>query len=115
MQYDGRGARQRAGFYVNDRPTDFDIFDYKALLDSVATLPESERGAAMAPFRERADAGEYGGRRVALESDRRVAALRLSDWRSRERLRAVVDSVGNARIEFLDADGEVVRTITALG
>ena len=113
MQYDGQGDRQRAGFYVNDRSTTFDLYDYKALVDSVAALPESERAAAMAPFRARAAAGAFGGRRVALESNRRTAALRLSDFQSRERLRAVVDSVGSARIEFLDAEGRVVRTLTA--
>lgn len=113
MQYDGRGPRQRAGFYVNDRSTTFDLYDYKALLDSVAALPEAERNGVMAQFQERADTGEFGGRRVALESNRRVAALRLSDWHSRERLRAVVDSAGFARIEFLDPEGNVVRSISA--
>ena len=113
MQYDGRGARQRAGFYVNDRSITFDLYDYKALLDSAAALPEAEREAVMARFQERADTGEFGGRRAALESDRRVAALRLSDYGGQERLRAVVDSVGSARIEFLDAEGNVVRAITA--
>ena len=113
MQYEGNGPRQRAGFYVNDRPPSFDLYDYKALLDSAAALPEAEREAVLAGFSERADAGEYGGRRVALESARRVAALRLSDYRSRERLRAVVDSSGAARIEFLDAEGNVVRALTA--
>lgn len=113
MQYEGNGPRQRAGFYINDRPTTFDLYDYKAMLDSAAALPDAEREAVLAGFQERADAGEYGGRRAALESSRRVAALRLSDWRSQERLRAVVDSAGYARIEFLDAQGNVVRTITA--
>ena len=113
MQYDGRGDRQRAGFYVNDRSTAFDLYDYKALLDSAAALPERDRAAVMGRFRQRAEAGEFGGRRAALESDRRVASLRLSDYAGKERLRAVVDSAGAARIEFLDDDGAVVRTITA--
>ncbi|THH37706.1 hypothetical protein [Neolewinella litorea] len=113
MQYEGYGERQRAGFYVNDRSTDFDLYDYKALLDSTALLPEQERQAVLQGFKARADAGEFGGRRVALESNRRMAALRLSDWKSQERLRAVVDSAGAARIEFLDAEGKVIRVISA--
>ena len=113
MQYDGSGARQRAGVYVNDNPTDYSFYDYKAFMDSTAALPEAEREAARARLQERVERGELGGRRVALESDRRVASLRLSDYRGRERLRAVVDSVGAARIEFLDTEGDVVRAITA--
>ena len=113
MQYDGSGARQRAGVYVNDRPTNYSLYDYKAFMDSTAALPEAERDAARAQFRERAERGDFGGQRVALESDRRVASLRLSDYGGRERLRAVVDSMGAARIEFLDAEGNVVRAITA--
>ncbi|NJB86896.1 hypothetical protein GGR26_002673 [Lewinella marina] len=113
MQYEGQGERQRAGFYVNDRSPAFDLYDYKALLDSAALLPEAERRAVLQRFKTRADAGEFGGRRVALESNRRMAALRLSDWKSQERLRAVVDSAGAARIEFLDAEGKVIRIISA--
>jgi hypothetical protein len=113
MQYEGSGPRQRAGFYVNDLPVDFDSYDYLAFIDSTAALPENERDAARAQLRERQRRGDFGGRRVALESRERVAALRLSDYRGRERLRATVDSLGAARIEFLNAEGNVVRVITA--
>ena len=113
MQYEGQGPKQRTGFYVTDRSTSFDIYAFKAFRDSVTAAPEAERGEILARFRARSEAGAFGGRRVALESNQRVAALRLSDWRSQERLRAVVDSSGSARIEFLDAEGTVVRTITA--
>lgn len=113
MQYEGSGSRQRAGFYVNDLPVDFDSYDYLAFIDSTAALPEKEREAARSHLRERQRRGDFGGRRAALESRERVAALRLSDYRGRERLRAVVDSMGIARIEFLNAEGKVTRVITA--
>jgi hypothetical protein len=39
------------------------------------------------------------------------AILMLSDVNSKPRLRLVVDSLGAARIEFLDATGRVTNTI----
>ena len=114
MQYDGGGgARQRAGLYVKDYPTDFDAYDYKAFLNSTAGLPAADRDAARRALQARFERGELGGQRVAVESNRRVASLRLSDYGGRERLRAVVDSAGTARIEFLDGAGNVLRSITA--
>ena len=113
VQYDGSGSRQRAGVYVKDHPIDLGRSDYKAFLDSTAGLPAADRDAARRALQARFDRGELGGQRVAVESNRRIASLRLSDYGGRERLRAVVDSAGSARIEFLDGSGNVLRTITA--
>jgi hypothetical protein len=41
----------------------------------------------------------------------KAAVVNLSDRAGRTRLRLVVDSLGNAGILFLDANGKVVRTI----
>jgi hypothetical protein len=39
------------------------------------------------------------------------AIVRLSDPQGRTRLRILVDSLGSARIEFLDDQGHVVRAL----
>jgi hypothetical protein len=44
----------------------------------------------------------------------RSAILRLSDPMGRPRLRMIVDSLGAARIEFLDGRGRVVQQIPAV-
>lgn len=103
----------RAGITLRDWSREFDLLDYRAFMDSTETLPPSERDAARAALNERAGRGEFGGERAALLSDNRTAVLRLGDYRGRTRLRATVDSLGSARIEFLNGEGEVVRTITA--
>jgi len=41
------------------------------------------------------------------------AVLNLSDPNGKPRLRLVVDSLGAARIEFLDAAGKVTNTVGA--
>jgi hypothetical protein len=38
--------------------------------------------------------------------------INLSDRQGRPRLRLVVDSLGAARIDFLDAGGRVTRSVT---
>ena len=49
---------------------------------------------------------------VGKQSDK-TATVILADAKSRPRLRLVVDSAGAARIEFLDDDGKIVRTLSA--
>ena len=113
LHHGSGGSGVTSGLRIYDLSREFDSYDYKVFIDSVATLPENERDAAQARLQERFERGEFGGQRVALESDHRIASLRLSDYGGRGRLRAVADSVGAARIEFLDAEGNVVRAITA--
>lgn len=62
MQYEGSGPRQRAGFYINDLPVDFDAYDYLSFMDSTAALPVPERKAARAELRDRQRRGDFGGR-----------------------------------------------------
>jgi hypothetical protein len=57
--------------------------------------------------------GRIGAYRVFVGSDRQDdAVVRLNDSRSNVRLRMQVDSLGTPSIEFLDADGDVIRRLT---
>jgi hypothetical protein len=45
----------------------------------------------------------------------KAALLELRDMRGRQRLRAIVDSTGEPRLEFLDQNARVVRVISGSG
>lgn len=112
LHHGSSGASQSSGVYIRDLSPTFDLLEFKAFMDSTANLAEDQRAAARSQLRERQRRGDFGGRRAALESTERIAALRLNDYRGRERFRVVVDSLSAARLEFLDEDGEVVRSIS---
>jgi hypothetical protein len=72
-------------------------------------LSPVEREAALRPYAER---GDLGNQRAYLGTTLSGAAtLALRDARGRVRLRLLVAASGEPRIEILDADGRVVRTV----
>lgn len=100
------GHRQ-AGVTVMDRPD-------KAMsipeLMRVMKLPDGpERTAAMAGLK---DQGFGGASRMFFGKQEGTAALALKDAGSKTRLRLSVTPKGETAIEFLDADGKVVRAVT---
>lgn len=81
-----------------------------------AANTEEERQKAWKAYFEMLGRERFFAERVFLGSEgaaERTAKLELKDAMSRPRLRLVVDSGGDARIEFLDADGNAVKTIRA--
>jgi hypothetical protein len=56
----------------------------------------------------------FAPRAFVGRDEARTAMLRLSDPMGRPRLRMSVDSLGSARIEFLDGRGRVVQQIPPL-
>jgi hypothetical protein len=51
-------------------------------------------------------------RRLSVGADRDNAMIELADAERRPRLRALVDGAGEARLDFIGADGKVTRSIT---
>jgi hypothetical protein len=101
------GARRRAGLFVVDRP------------DQPMDLAAAEKLGAMpdGPAKEAAaTAAGFGAMpRVFLGRDYDDASkLMLRDGMGRTRLRLTVTKDGAASIEFLDENGKVVRTETAV-
>jgi hypothetical protein len=98
------GADKTAGFNVFDRPDkrmDFDV------LDRVSKLPPEQRKA----FYEKA--GILGQKRMFIGRDSDGSArIVLRDGAGRERLVMSVSDTGTARIDFLDTNGKVTRSLT---
>jgi hypothetical protein len=108
LTHEEAGERRWAGLAVNDYPegsTDLDAWE------RADGMPEGPAKAAeLKRLRER-----YGGKRrlfLGRVSDR-SARLAVNDEVGRSRLVLEVAPDGAAAIRFLDADGKVVRTVTA--
>lgn len=102
----------RAGLTINDTGSQ----SIEALfqeLERIEALPESEREAARnAAFEARRAEGQGSARRLFVGKDReQVSTVLLADASGKPRLRLRVTPGGAATIEFLDADGKVLRTL----
>jgi hypothetical protein len=111
LQYSDDNGRMRQGLAINEFPRQPTLAD--VVLPRL--MPE---GPARDAARARVDSlmrqsGGYGHNRAYFGRDTdRNAIVRLADPRGRTRLRMLVDSLGLARIEFLDTTGAVVRTVS---
>jgi hypothetical protein len=110
VQYAEENGFRSMGLYVDDRP------EVPGLADAYRRLYAMPPGPAKDSLRAWLD-GPHGGlpseaHRVYVGRDHlRSAILRLADPQGRPRLRLLVDSLGVARIEFLDDMGRVVRSL----
>lgn len=112
LRYDDNNGQRRLGLSFLDR-ADVDIFDLVQQRDSIMKTPAgAARDSALARLMGPRDGVPLAAQRVYLGRDRaRSALLLLSDPQGKTRLRLAVDSLGAARMEFLDADGKVTHAI----
>jgi len=87
------------------------IYDLVMARDSIMKIADStERTAALRALTGPREGVPFFAERLFLGRTRsRASAVVLSDPAGRPRLRLQVDSLGVARIEFLDESGAVVR------
>ena len=115
LGYGDQNRQREAGLTVLDR-SDEPMQPIAETLMAIRALPEGPaKQARMARFREQGVArGLFGAQRFfAGKLPDRSATMVLSDPRGRPRLRLAVDSLGAARIEFLDDSGHVTRSLRA--
>ncbi len=112
LQYIDDNGMQRKGLTIADR-SDVPITELVALRDSAAKMPEGpEKAEAMKRFREPHPGEPLFASRVFLGRDPgKSALLLLADRTGNVRLRLLVDSLGAASIDFLDAAGRVVYSL----
>lgn len=112
LDYADQNGQRRVGFSVDDRP-DLDIYDLVMERDSLLKIADTTvRAAALRRWGAPRNGVPLSARRVFLGRDpARNAVMTLSDPQGKPRLRLVVDSLGSARIEFLEADGRVARRL----
>lgn len=98
------GSEKIAGFNIFDRPER--LIDF-AVLSKIKDIPADQRQAFYAK------AGIGGAKRMFIGRDTDGSSrVALRDGNGRERLVLSVTDAGAARIDFLDAHGKIVRSVT---
>ncbi|HJW48057.1 MAG TPA: hypothetical protein VJ726_01420, partial [Candidatus Limnocylindria bacterium] len=112
LQYSDNNGLRRMGLTVADR-ADVSIYDFVMRRDSINKMPDGPaKTAALAKLMEPVNGVPLMAPRVYVGRDlSKSAIVNLSDRFGRARLRLLVDSVGTARIEFLDETGRIVQRI----
>ncbi len=114
FDYTERNGQRLTGISVNDRAS-VDIYDMVAEQKEIMKIADTvARNAALAKFVAPRNGVPLNAQRMFVGKDAaKSAVLNLSDPNGKPRLRLVVDSLGAARIEFLDAAGKVTNTVGA--
>jgi len=101
-----------AGLQVSHYPRHV-LAEWHAARDTIDQLPTAvARDSALGELRRRFfRQGKWEIKRLFAGERGRTAVVELRDMNGRERLRLVVDSVGGARLEFLDERGTVVERL----
>lgn len=113
MNYGDRNGKRQVGITINDRH-DENIFEWVLKRDSINKIADSSRkAAALREFAQGATDNPRVAERLYIGRDAsKSAILNMRDKFGKTRLRLVVDSLGAARIDFLDADGRVTNTMS---
>jgi hypothetical protein len=113
LQYQDNNGRRRMGLTVADR-ADVSIYDVVQQRDSVMKMTDTvARIAALRKVMGARNGQPMFAQRAFFGRDfDKNAVVNLADAQGKTRLRLVVDSLGSASIEFLDASGAVLRRIT---
>jgi hypothetical protein len=108
IEYDEAHGRRLAGLHVWDRPDTMPIESVVQRFQTIQQMPAGpERTQALAAMR----AAGGATRLFAGKTRDREAIVALSDPKGRVRLRLIVDTLGAARVEFLDSAGRVASSL----
>jgi hypothetical protein len=112
LNYTDNNGQRVLGLHVMDRAP-VNIFDLVQRRDSINRMTDTvARRAALQQLTAPVNGVPLAAQRVFVGRDRsRASVVNLSDPMGRPRLRLMVDSLGSARIEFLNEGGQVTRTI----
>jgi hypothetical protein len=115
LTYDDENGKRTMGLNVADRG-DVPITELAAAMDSINRMTDgpAKTAARQKVYGPRNGVPMFAPRVFVGRDPSRSAILRLSDPMGRPRLRMIVDSLGAARIEFLDGRGRVVQQIPAV-
>lgn len=112
FQYQDDNGTRRTGLTIADRAP-VDIYSLVQARDSIMRLPEGPvRAEALRRWAAPRDGVPLMAQRVYVGRDpARNAVVSLADPDGRPRLRLVVDSLGQGRVEFLDEAGRVTSRL----
>jgi hypothetical protein len=111
LDYRDDNGRRLMGFTINDA-ANVDIYDAVKVRDTILKIADTAvRNAEMRKWAA-PNGVPLSAQRLFIGRDlSKSAVLNLSDPNGKSRLRLVVDSLGGARIDFLDAAGKVTNSI----
>jgi hypothetical protein len=112
LQYSDNNGNRQTGLTVMDR-AEQNIHDMVLRRDSINRMPNATaRQAALAKLNAPQNGIPLAAQRVYVGRDNgKNALVNLSDRLGRTRLRMVVDSLGRARLDFLDENGRVTYSL----
>jgi hypothetical protein len=112
LNYNDNNGRRSMGLSFGDR-ADVDIFDLVAARDSINKIADTTvRNASLRQLMGPRNGVPLYAPRVYIGRDvNKSAILNLADPSGKTRARFLVDSLGAARIEFLDSNGRVTYTL----
>jgi hypothetical protein len=112
LDYADENGQRVTGFTINDR-ANVDIFDMVKEQQEIMKITDTvARKAALQKWAAPRNGVPLNARRAFFGKDpAKNASVVLSDPNGKPRLRMLVDSLGGARIEFLDDSGHVTRTV----
>ncbi len=112
LQYQDNNGQRYAGLTFGDR-AEYPITKWVQERDSVEKLPEGPQKEAARKWLQGPRNGQplFASRAYIGRNHNKEAKVELSDAQGKPRLRLVVDSLGTARLEFLDAEGRVTYSL----
>lgn len=112
IQYSDENGKRQAGFHVWDRP-DLDLAQMVEHFNAVKNMPAGpQKDAAMKQLQEQEKNGDFGATRFfAGKTPDKNATAFLCDAKGHPRLRLSVSAAGEAKIDFLDANGKVTYSL----
>ncbi len=112
LDYRDDNGQRVTGLTINDR-ANVDIYEMVKERDQIMTMTDTvARNAALQKWAGPRNGVPLSVGRAFFGKDRaKNAAVMLSDAAGRPRLRMIVDSLGAARIEFLDEAGKVTNSV----
>ena len=102
LRYDEQNGRRSAGLQVWDRPN----YPLGRLIEVLGLPNGPVKTQRLNDFKQ-----GNATRLFAGKTQDKASVVQLSDPQGRPRLRLVVDSLGSARVEFLDANGAVTSVL----
>ena len=111
FQYNDNNGQRRIGFTIADR-ANVDIFEAIARRDTITRMQQGPaRDSAMREWMNPGGVPMFAPRIYLGRTTTRAAMIDLSDPNGKPRLRLMVDSLGTASLEFLDAAGNVTARL----
>jgi len=108
LQYKENAAGVQSGLTLYDRPANGHFKTSMDLIDEARTATTERRAEIQETLSSWRQNAELGVERVFVGSKDDGAQLLLRDSRGRERARLIIDPRDEARLEFLDAEGQIV-------